>query len=300
MISMRIHRSRGPSLILLFLLILANTKLWAQAGPPFQTDDPTPVDLGHYEFYIFGTVDGTPVELDATGPAFEFNWGAVPNVQLHAIFPFGTIHPLNSPIYDPAGQGPSAYGVTDMELGIKYGFIKQTKRRPQIGSFTMFEIPTGDYSKGLGVGKVWYKLPIWVEKEFGPWSLVGGLGYTVVPQDQYRNFLYGGFLVKREINKKLELSAEVFSHAHEGLATAQTQSSTMIDAGGYYHFNSPGLQLLFAYGHSVAGQTENYAYLGLYKTWGKDKGGDNADQDSDKKSARDAMLSAQSNRNSFE
>jgi hypothetical protein len=300
MIWIKIHRSRGPTLMLLFLLVLANAKLCAQAGPPFQTDDPTPVDLGHYEFYIFGTVDGTPAELDATGPAFEFNWGAVPNVQLHAIFPFGTIQPFNNPVYDPAGQGPSAYGVTDMELGIKYGFIKQTKRRPQIGSFTMFEIPTGNYSKGLGVGKVWYKLPIWVEKEFGPWSLVGGLGYTVVPQDQYRNFLYGGFLAKREINKKLELSAEIFSHAREGFATPQTQSSTMIDAGGYYHFNSPGLQLLFAYGHSVAGQTENYAYLGLYKTWGKDKGGDNADQDSDKKSARDAMLSAQSNRNAFE
>ncbi len=70
----------------------------------------------------------------------------------------------------------------------------------------------------------------------------------------------------------MDSSAEVFSHAPEGFAAAQTEASTMIDAGGYYHFKSPGLQLLFAYGHSIAGQTENYAYLGLYKTWGKDKG----------------------------
>jgi hypothetical protein len=27
---------------------------------------------------------------------------------------------------------------------------------------------------------------------------------------------------------------------------------------------------LFCYGHSVAGQTENYAYAGMYWTWGKD------------------------------
>ena len=281
---------RKYSALIFLLLALSAPKIWSQAGPPFQTDDPTPVDLGHYEFYVFGTVDGTPVELDATGPAFEFNWGAIPNVQLHAILPFGTVHPSNSPVYAPvAGQGPSAYGLTDMELGIKYGFLKQTKHRPQVGSFPMFEIPTGNYSKGLGVGKVWYKLPIWVEKEFGPWSLVGGLGYTVVPQVQYRNFLYGGFLVKREISKKLELSAEIFSHAQEGFATAQTQASTLIDAGGYYHFKSPGLQLLFAYGHSIAGQTENYAYLGLYKTWGKEK-------DADKKTAEDAMLSRQPKR----
>jgi hypothetical protein len=256
---------------MILLALMATQLLSAQAGPPFQTDDPTPVDLGHYEAYVFGMVDGTPVQIDSATPAFEFNWGAIPNIQLHAILPFGAAVPLNNPIYSPAGAGSSAFGLTDMELGVKYGFIKQTKRRPQIGSFPMFEIPTGNSTRGLGVGRVWYKLPIWVEKEFGPWSLCGGLGYTVVPQTQYRNYLYGGYLVKREISKKLELSAEVFSHAREGIATAQTQSSAMIDAGGYYHFKSPGLQLLFAYGHSIAGQTENYGYLGLYKTWGKDQ-----------------------------
>lgn len=275
----------------LFLLILLGVAatLWAQAGPPFQTDDPTPVDLGHYEAYVFGSAGGTPAEIDAVGPGFEFNWGALPRVQLHAILPLGSIFPLNNPVFAPAGTGSSAFGLTDMELGIKYAFIKQTKHRPQIGSFTMFEIPTGSFSRGLGVGRVWYKLPIWVEKEFGPWSLVGGLGYVVNPQSQYRDFLYGGFLGKREINKKLELAAEVFSHAREGFATPQTEASTLVDAGGYYHFASPGLQFLFAYGHSVAGQTENYAYLGLYKTWGGNEG-------AEEKASADAMLSAPEHR----
>jgi hypothetical protein len=284
--------SKCSRLTLFLILTLVASELWAQAGPPFQTDDPTPVDLGHYEAYIFGTVDGTPAELDTISPGFEFNWGAVTNIQLHVILPLGAVLPTNKPVYAPGGKGPSAFGVEDMELGVKYGFIKQTKHRPQIGSFTMFEIPTGSYSKGLGVGKVWYKLPIWVEKEYGSWSLVGGLGYAVVPQYQYRNYFYGGYLVKKVVSEKLELSAEVFSHAREGFAAAQTQSSTLIDAGGYYHFKSPGLQLLFAYGHSVAGQTENYAYLGLYKTWGKDK-------DADTKTTGDAMLSAQPHKNAF-
>ena len=274
-------------------LLLSVCRLGAQAGPPFQTDDPTPVDLGHYEFYVFGAADGTPAEYDSTGPAFEFNWGAIPNIQLHAILPFGAVAPTNNPVYLPGGTGASAFGLNDMELGVKYGFIKQTPHRPQIGSFTMFEMPTGNLNKGLGVGKVWYKLPLWAEKEFGSWSLVGGLGYAVVPQTGYRDYLYGGYLMKKVVNERLELSAEVFSHAKEGFATAQTQASTLIDAGGYYHFKTPGLQLLFAYGHSVAGQTENYGYLGLYKTWGKDK-------DAEKKTAQDAMRSVQSPRNGFE
>jgi len=256
---------------IILLLLPAMPQARAQAGPPFQTDDPTPVDLGHYEAYLFGTVDGTPVAINAPAPAFEFNWGAIANIQLHAILPLGGSWPSNNPIYLPGGTGSSAYGLNDMELGVKYGFIKQTNHRPQIGSFPMFEIPTGSPSLGLGVGKAWYKLPIWVEKEFGPWSLCGGLGYAVVPQTQYRNYMYGGFLVKKQISQTLELSVESFSHAREGFAAPQTQSSTMIDAGGYYHFKSPGWQLLFAYGHSVAGQTENYGYLGLYKTWGNDR-----------------------------
>ena len=276
-------------LALFLATVLTAPMLWAQ-GPPYQTDDPTPVDFKHYEAYVFGGVDGTPVEYDTLGPAFEFNWGALPRIQLHVIVPLGAVYPTNNPIYAPSGIGPSAFGLTDIELGVKFGFIKQTKRRPQIGTFTMFEVPSGSYARGLGVGKFWYKLPVWVEKDEGPWTFDGGIGYAIFRQVQYRNFLYGGFLVKRKISKKLELAAEIFSHAHEGLAVPETQSSTLIDAGGSYHFRNPNFQSLFAYGHSIIGQTDNYAYLGLYYTWGKD----------DKKpGAGDAMLSSQSARNGF-
>jgi len=70
------------TLALLLLLSIPAPTLWAQAGPPFQTDDPTPVPRGHYEAYVFGAVTATRVEVDPVGPAFEFNWGALPNVQL--------------------------------------------------------------------------------------------------------------------------------------------------------------------------------------------------------------------------
>jgi hypothetical protein len=256
---------------LLLLVMPATPKLWAQ-GPPYQTDDPVPVDLHHYEFYIFGGMDGTTAEIDSTGPAFEFNWGAIPRVQLHAILPWGAVAPSNNPVYLPGGSGPREFGLTDVELGTKVAFIKETKRAPQIGFFPMFEMPTGNSSKGLGVGKVWYKIPIWLQKNAGHWLFDGGVGYQVVPQTGYRDFPYTGWLVKRELNERLELGAEVFAHGREGVATAQTERSAMIDLGGYYHFkNHPGEQFLFCYGHSVAGQTENYAYVGMYRTWGKDK-----------------------------
>jgi hypothetical protein len=264
-------------LVLCLLLLLAVPKLWAQ-GPPFQTDDPVPVDLHHYEFYVFGNADGTPAEVDSTGPAVEFNWGAIPRVQLHAILPLGSINPSNNPIYLPGGTGPSAFGLIDTELGVKLAIIKESKHVPQVGTFTMFEMPTGNYDRGLGVGKVWYRLPLWLQKNIGNWLLDGGAGETIVPQTQYRNFPYGGFLVKYKFGERLELGGELFAHGREGFATPQTEASAMLDVGGYYHLkHHEGEQFLFCYGHSVAGQTENYAYLGMYWTWGKDKKKPDAD-----------------------
>lgn len=262
--------------------ILAPTA--AFAGPPFQTDDPEPVDFRHYELYTFGSADGTGVEMDTAGPALEFNWGVVPNVQLHLIIPAAAIFPSNNPKYAPSGIGPNAFGLGDIETGVKFRFIQETKHRPMIGSFTMFEIPSGNAAKGLGVGKGWAKLPIWAQKSFGHWTTYGGAGETINTAPGYRNFAYGGWLIQRDIGKKLTLGTEVFSHAREGLATAQTRAATLVDAGGYYYFRNPGFQLLFCYGHSVAGQAENYAYLGLYWTWGGKAG------DSDKSAQSFARL----------
>jgi hypothetical protein len=51
------NRRHCSKLILFLLVVLSGSRLWAQ-GPPYQTDDPVPVDLHHYEFYIFGSTDG--------------------------------------------------------------------------------------------------------------------------------------------------------------------------------------------------------------------------------------------------
>jgi hypothetical protein len=283
---------RADMVLLIILFILTGTKVWAQ-GPPYQTDDPVPVELHHYEFYVFGAVDGTRVEIDSAGPAVEFNWGAVPRVQLHAILPFGVAAPLNNPAHLPSGSGPTVFGLLDMELGAKIAFIKESKHVPQIGTFTMFEMPTGDEEKGLGVGKVWYKLPIWLQKNVGKWTFDGGVGYAVVPQTGYRNFPYTGWLIKKELSERLELGGEIFAHGREGNAAPQTEASSMVDVGAYYHFkHRPGEQFLFCYGHSVAGQTENYAYVGMYWTWREDK-------DSKKDSASTEFFSLRLSRNGF-
>jgi len=246
-------------------LVLGYTAVTAMAGPPFQTDDPEPIEFKNYEFYTFGTVGRFPGEIDTQAPAIEFNWGALPNTHLHIIAPIASYIP---------GNGRKFTGMGDIELGIKYRFVQETKRLPQIGTFTMFEVPSGDSSHGLGVGKTWYKVPLWAQKSFGPWTTYGGGGVTVIPVAGYRDYPFAGWLLQREFSKKLTLASEVFYH---GRATADSRYSTGLDLGGYYKFHGADrFQLLFCYGHSVAGQPETYGYLGLYWTWGEKKKDDTA------------------------
>src|SRR5271156_5512788 len=88
--------------------LLSGSPAWA--GPPFQTDDPQPIDFRNFEFYTFFTSDGTAVETDTLGPALELNWGALPNVHLHIIVPAAAVFPSNNPAFAPAGVGPRAFG----------------------------------------------------------------------------------------------------------------------------------------------------------------------------------------------
>ena len=67
------------------LALLAAVSLTALAGPPFQTDDPQPIDYKNYEFCTFASSDGTGLETDTVTPGFEFNWGALPLPQAPSV-----------------------------------------------------------------------------------------------------------------------------------------------------------------------------------------------------------------------
>jgi hypothetical protein len=261
------------TLAIAFIVILAITATTAaHAGPPFQTDDPDPVEYRHFEMYAFELSDSTGKNAGGSVleiPAYEINYGVIPNVQLHLVLP-------PSAVFLPAG-GSTNYGLGDTELGAKIRFLKETKHSPEVGIFPFFELPTGNADRGLGVGKTWYRLPLWLQKSWGPgdhqWTSYGGGGAAVVPQDGYTNYPFAGWLLQRQLSEKLTLGGELFGHGAEGPAALSTRSSTLLDLGGIYEFHKfnkldGGFDLLFAAGRSIHGQPETYSYLSLYWTWG--------------------------------
>jgi hypothetical protein len=136
-----------------------------------------------------------------------------------------------------------------------------------MGVFPFVELPAGDASRGLGVGRTWYRLPLWLQKSWGPWTSYGGGGAVVAPAPGYKNYAFAGWLLQRTLTEKLTLGGELFGHGAEGVAATSTRASTMADLGGFYAIRD-GFQLLFAGGHSFLGQGEIYTYLALYWTWG--------------------------------
>jgi outer membrane putative beta-barrel porin/alpha-amylase len=251
----RWRQLRGWTWLLLFLA----GEGAALAGPPFQTDDPEPVEYRHFEMYAFELSDSTAGGTALEVPAYEVNYGVAPNLQLHLVVPLLANIPTD-------GSG-ATYGIGDTEVGAKFRFLKETKRLPEVGIFPFVELPSGDADKGLGLGTTWYRLPLWIQKSWGPWTNYGGGGEAVVPQSGYKNYAFAGWQVQRQITKKLMLGVELFGHGALGEAAASRKYSTMADFGGTYEFKD-GFDLLFAGGRTVAGQPETYSYLALYWTWG--------------------------------
>jgi hypothetical protein len=234
------------------LLALGSTPAWA--GPPFITDDPEPVDLGHWEVYAFSAGAFEHSSATGVGPSVEVNYGAAPNLQLHVIANLA---------YDSPKGAPGQFGLGDTELGVKYRFITPGDKDwwPQVGVFPLLEVPTGDAKRGLGAGYTQAFLPVWIQKDFGKWTTYGGGGYWITPGPGNRNFWYTGWLLQNQITDKLMLGGEVF---HATSSMMGRGESSGFNLGGQYDFTEHD-HLLFSAGrggllYAVDASAVNYPF----------------------------------------
>lgn len=149
---------RGNNLIALAAIATAVSSLpagRAQAGPPYVTDDPEPVPYQHFEFYNLSLGTAIRGDTQGEGPAWEYNYGLIPNGQVHIIAPM---------TFDSAAGAASQFGYGDTELGFKYRLIDENKSdwRPMLGVYPLVELPTGDVDRGLGAGYVRAYFPLWI------------------------------------------------------------------------------------------------------------------------------------------
>jgi hypothetical protein len=214
----------------------------AFAGPPYETDDPEPTELGHWEIYNFVDVDGRAGQADGTA-GLDLNYGGAKGLQLTATLPIAF-----------ARQSGAAwrFGRGDIELASKYRFVNDEKHGWQAAVFPRVILPTA--TRGLGGTHARVLLPLWVQKDLGKTSVFGGGGYEINPGSGNRDFWQAGVAVTRDFSEKLSLGAEV---AWSSPDVRGGDSSTGVNLGLIRKLGGP-FALLFAAGPSLSGGKAAY------------------------------------------
>jgi len=203
------------------LLVCPDT---ARAGPPFRTDDPVPVELGHWEIFAFSAATRAAGEFAGVLSGIDANYGAAPGLQLHATFPAA---------FDKPDGRSMAVGYGDTEFGVKYRFLEEDQAgwRPQVAIYPAIDLPTGNASRNLGTGHTHVFLPVWVQKSIGDWTTFGGVGYWINPGPGNRNYWYLGWAAQRPITDRLSLGGELF---HQTATTVSGKDQTGFNLGLAY------------------------------------------------------------------
>ena len=200
----------------------------ASAGPPFLTDDPAPTDFKHWEIYApLFTAAGSGKEFDGWLGA-EINYGAAPDLQLTLDLPAAFAH----------DAGGAQWGAGDVAASVKYRFYHDEAAGLQIAAFPAVTLPTA--SHGLGAGRVTAFLPVWAQKDMGPWSVFGGGGYAVNPGSGNRDYWTGGVALTRQVSEGLLVGVEA---DRQGPDTVGGRASTSLGLGGIVDLKGP-LRLL--------------------------------------------------------
>ena len=234
--------------ILTFALL---TTIAARAGPPYVTDDPEPTRTGGWENYIF--VSGTNTSGGTTGQAgFELNYGAAENLQLTLTVPSDYV----------SVRGPRA-AAGDIDASVKFRFLHPSGDGwlPDAAIFPALAIPTGAGIVSTRHASLF--VPVWLEKDAGPWATFGGGGYDLNPGSGQKNFALVGWALTRALGPRLSVGLELY---HQTSNTSGGAASTNIGIGTIYQMTKHWA-LMASGGPGLAPRTANTSfYLSLQFT----------------------------------
>jgi len=237
---------------LLILSGLLFISLSSTAGPPFDTDDPEPVDFRHWEYYLSSINTYQHDLISGTLPHIEVNYGVIPGFQLHAELPMN---------FNLIQNKEFQYGYASTELGIKYRFFESRDKSFQIGTFPIFEVPTVK-NRDFSSGNLQVYLPIWIQKSWNKLTTYGGGGYWINPGTYNKNWVFAGWEVQYDFSKTVTLGGELF---YRTSSTIDGHFFVGFNAGGFINFTD-NLHLIFSVGHSISRDKTFISYVGFLVT----------------------------------
>jgi hypothetical protein len=226
------------------------------AGPPFLTDDPVPVELGHWEINTYSAATFGRGAVAGVLPGVDANYGAVENLQLHMLVPIA---------FSQWNGTSTQYGAGDIEIGAKYRFLpaKETDWWPQIAFYPFLDFSTGNTDRNLGTGATHAFLPVWLQKDFGKWTVYGGGGYWINPGTDNQNFWFAGGVLQYQFTDHLALAGEIFYQTASMTGGPDSagyplgsKNTTGFNIGGTYDINAT-YHVLFSIGRGLDNAVTN-------------------------------------------
>jgi len=240
---------RLPFPVVLLLLLCASA---AEAQLPFYTDDPAVTSRGTLHFEFFNEYDSLHAsefpDLRQNTANFKVNFGLPHRLELDFDAPHLSIY--RAPLV------PSASGLGDANLGIKWNFLesKPPSHVPSFGASLYIEFPTGDSKQQLSSGLTDYWLNFMIQEPLSRATrfninvgavFAGNTSTGVIGIETTRGHVYtGGVSLLHDFNRSWTVGAELYGGIADNDALGRSQLQGML--GGQYNIRR-GFALSFGF-----------------------------------------------------
>jgi len=224
---------------MLAVATLAVLPLSAEAARPLVTEDTDTLEPGELEVELsFDTALARKTRLFLVPAGPVLNFGVLPRLEAAV----GPSFVILAPDHGPTRAGPGDLGVR-----MKYRVIDETPRVPALMGVIAALLPTGDESRGLGLGSADIQLLAAASKMLGPATFTWNGGYTVVTRDRSLDLVnvYGS--VDGSVGADWSVAAELVSD----IATSRAGNTRVIVRAGATYQVTQRLQLDAAIGSGL-------------------------------------------------
>jgi hypothetical protein len=174
----RIHEYASSRLWVLMVAMTLCVPSTSFAARPFVTDDSGTVGKGKFQVELGVETsswkdreDGVKIEETGTETSGVLTYGVFDSLDIVAGFPYGwsKVKEDDVTVFD-------ANRLSDIALEVKWGFFE--KEGFGLALKPGLTLPTGNYKKGFGTGRVSYGITFVASKELGPFGFHFNAGYT--------------------------------------------------------------------------------------------------------------------------
>jgi hypothetical protein len=179
----------------------------ANAGFPFNTDDPGTQGAGKIELDLFVQYSRFATGSSGSMPGVSFAYGVTDNFDLTLGVPLAMAQ-VN-------GVGTNM-GIGDASTGFKWRLVDEQTDAwvPSVAITPTVFWPSGSQVRGTGLGYIRGYIPVWFGKTFGDWSVFTGGGINInqgtIAGVSQRNWWFAGLGATYQIDDSWSAGAEVY------------------------------------------------------------------------------------------